>query len=183
MTTRFFRSMAIGRSLSAALLCVHCRPNLDLDRDIAGEVKEGVQPVAPCAGGTLAVQNAYWKCDGGFWSQVEDDTWDCPDRSQMVTHWVVTKTNDACVDRDAGDAGAPESPDASGSSPSPVTSCMAECPSFKGCVRVDVSPNACSNATCTGPEPECAYAQDPNSDTKCLDGVIMHATGSCIPGK
>jgi hypothetical protein len=139
MKTRFIRSVTIVLSISAALLCAHCLPDIDQGREIATE-----------------------------------------------------KTDPPCTTRGDGDAGAAKSPasptessssDAGGASDARAISCMAECPSFPGCVRVAVSPNSCSNATCTGPEPECAYAQDPNSDTRCLDGEIMHATGNCIPGK
>jgi hypothetical protein len=50
---------------------------------------------------------------------------------------------------------------------------MAECPVIAGCVRTTVSPNACSNATCTAPEPTCGY--------ECEKGGFTVATGSCIP--
>jgi hypothetical protein len=177
VTTRFIRS------ISAALLCVHCVPEVDLGRgttgDVSSPVEEGVQPGAPCAGGVLAVQDAHWTCVGGLWTQLEDDTWNCPDHSQSKTQWVVKKTNDKCGSSDDGGASSSEDP----ATPTGVISCMGQCPTFPGCIRIAVSPNACSNADCTGPDPECGYAQDPNSDTRCLDGEIMHATGSCIPSK
>jgi hypothetical protein len=50
---------------------------------------------------------------------------------------------------------------------------MAECPVIAGCERTKISPNACSNATCTAPEPECGYV--------CGDGGFTVATGNCIP--
>jgi hypothetical protein len=126
---------------------------------------------APCEGGELLTKNAYSECCNGFWHLVEDDTYACPPAGAVTTFRVADDpTSQPCTGTTAGTGGT----GGDGGS-TLIPGCMAECPQVDGCTRVSVTPGACSNATCTAPDPWCGY--------ECGDGGFTVATGSCIPPK
>jgi len=148
----------------------------------SSDLPAAVKP--PCDGAVLHDRNPYSTCSsGGNVTQMEDDTWCCPDGTKPTTHTVVEVTDTPCGGTIAagGDGGTSDAAPACGSKGSTCDSTVctgnARCTTkYGGCVcattvqqNCGATSSSCYDSGCANLGGTCAVYSNGN-DTGCYCG-------------